>query len=206
MAKLINLIPANQKPKTNEALEDMEVALPAKVEKFLQRLVQTIKSYNLPKKKEQAVIARVMDSMGVTTSELGQAVAKLKKYDVVKRQKTGNSDHDFMGEANKLDLYDYGAKFQSYFEKKYDGKSFGKWKLMVDRMSGAFHFHTKDSDVEILATPFWDGNPKLPVDVQNVNTVDYLSQKEYPLKPTGDMKKDEESYLKLMKPILAKVK
>jgi hypothetical protein len=99
MAKLINLIPNSQKPKTNEALEDMEVALPSKVEKFLERLVQTIKSYNLPKKKEQAVIARVMDSMGITTAELNQAVQKLKKYDIVKRQKTGNDDHDFMGET-----------------------------------------------------------------------------------------------------------
>ena len=60
---------------------------------------QTIKSYNLPKKKEQAVIARVMDSMGITTSELNQAVQKLKKYDVVRRQRTGNDDHDFMGES-----------------------------------------------------------------------------------------------------------
>jgi hypothetical protein len=99
MAKLINLIPNNNKPKQNEALADMEVALPSKVEKFLERLVQTIKSYNLPKKKEQAVIARVMDSMGITTSELNQAVQKLKKYDVVKRQRTGNDDHDFMGES-----------------------------------------------------------------------------------------------------------
>ena len=108
MAKLINLIPNNQKPKTNEALEDMEVALPSKVEKFLERLVQTIKSYNLPKKKEQAVIARVMDSMGVTTSELNQAVQKLKKYDVVKRKKTGNADHDWMGENlnEKTDVID----------------------------------------------------------------------------------------------------
>ena len=99
MAKLINLIPNAHKPKINEALEDMEVALPSKVEKFLERLVQTIKSYNLPKKKEQAVIARVMDSMGVTTSELNQAVQKLKKYDIVKRQKTGNAEHDYMGEG-----------------------------------------------------------------------------------------------------------
>ena len=97
MAKLINLIPNNQKPKTNEALEDMEVALPSKVEKFLQRLVQTIKSYNLPRKKEQAVIARVMDSMGITTAELNHAVQKLKKYAVVKRQKTGNDNNDWMG-------------------------------------------------------------------------------------------------------------
>ena len=98
MAKLVNLLPKNSKPKLKESLEDMEVALPAKVERFLERLVTTIKSYNLPKKKEQAVIARVMDSMGITTSELSQAVQKLKKYDVVKRQKTGNADHDFMGE------------------------------------------------------------------------------------------------------------
>ena len=97
MAKLINLIP-NNKPKQNEALEDMEVALPSKVERFLERLVTTIKSYNLPKKKEQAVIARVMDSMGITTSELNQTVAKLKRFDVVKRQKTGNDEHDWMGE------------------------------------------------------------------------------------------------------------
>ena len=108
MAKLINLIPANQKPKQNEALQDMEVALPPKVEKFLERLVQTIKSYNLPKKKEQAVIARVMDSMGITTAELSQAVQKLKKYDVVKRQKTGNAEHDYMGETldEKIDIID----------------------------------------------------------------------------------------------------
>jgi hypothetical protein len=114
MAKLINLIPNNQKPKTNEALEDMEVALPSKVEKFLQRLVQTIKSYNLPKKKEQAVIARVMDSMGITTSELTQAVAKLKKYDIVKRQRTGNDDADFMGEnLNEAKGPFYQTGFQS---------------------------------------------------------------------------------------------
>ena len=99
MAKLINLIPNNNKPKQNEALADMDVALPAKVEKFLDRLVQTIKSYNLPKKKEQAVIARVMDAMGITSSELNQAVQKLKKYDVVKRQRTGNDDADWMGES-----------------------------------------------------------------------------------------------------------
>ena len=135
MAKLVNLIPANQKPKTNESLEDMEVALPSKVEKFLQRLVQTIKSYNLPKKKEQAVIARVMDSMGITTSELTQAVAKLKKYDVVKRQRTGNDDADWMGEdtnmeeSTKYDLVgpqikkaaeDYAKKGKSLSNREYD--------------------------------------------------------------------------------------
>jgi len=96
MAKLINLIPGNNKPVQKEALADMEVALPSKVEKFLERLITTIKSYNLPKKKEQAVIARVMDAMGITTSELNQTVAKLKKYDVVR--KTRPYDLDTQGE------------------------------------------------------------------------------------------------------------
>ena len=96
MSKLINLIPGNNKPVQKEALADMEVALPSKVEKFLERLITTIKSYNLPKKKEQAVIARVMDAMGITTSELNQTVAKLKKYDVVR--KTRPYDLDTQGE------------------------------------------------------------------------------------------------------------
>lgn len=101
MAKLINLIPKENKKQVNEALEDMDVALPAKVEKFLERLITTIKSYNLTKKREQAVIARVIDSLGITPSQLTQTVQKLKKYDVVTRKKTGNADHDWMGESKK---------------------------------------------------------------------------------------------------------
>jgi hypothetical protein len=106
MKKLKDLIPNNKKP-LNEAVEDMEVALPAKVERFLERLIQTIKSYNLPKKKEQAVIARVIDSLQITPSQLTQTVQKLKKYDVV-RKKTGNADADWMGETldEKTDIID----------------------------------------------------------------------------------------------------
>lgn len=99
MAKLINLIPNNQKPKTNEALEDMDVALPAKMDKFLERTIQVIKSYNLPRKKEQLVIAKILDALKLTPSELTQAVQKVKKYGVVTRQKTGNEEHDWMGET-----------------------------------------------------------------------------------------------------------
>ena len=99
MAKLVNLIPKNNKPKVNEALEDMEIALPQKVERFLEKLIVTIKSYNLPRKKEQAVIARVIDALQINPSELTQTVQKLKKYGIVTRQKTGNDDHDWMGES-----------------------------------------------------------------------------------------------------------
>lgn len=112
MKKLKDLLPKTQKP-LNEAVEDMEVALPARVEKFLERLIQTIKSYNLPKKKEQAVIARVIDSLQITPSQLTQTVQKLKKYDVV-RKKTGNAEHDWMGEEiNEAGVSNYYSRAEA---------------------------------------------------------------------------------------------
>lgn len=83
MAKLINLIPTNKIVK--EDLEDMDVSLPGKVERFLDRAIQVVKSYNLPRKKEQLVIAKLVDALGMTPQELSQTVQKLKKYKIVKR-------------------------------------------------------------------------------------------------------------------------
>jgi hypothetical protein len=92
MAKLINLIPINfkevkvlTKKEMNEALDDMDVALPGKVERFLDRALQVIKSYNLPRRKEQYVIAKLIDALGMTPSDLQQAVSKLKRNKIVKR-------------------------------------------------------------------------------------------------------------------------
>lgn len=83
MAKLINLIPGREIQK--EALDDMDVALPGKVERFLDRALQVIKSYNLPRRKEQYVIAKLIDALGMTPSDLQQAVSKLKRNKIVKR-------------------------------------------------------------------------------------------------------------------------
>jgi hypothetical protein len=92
MAKLINLIPSNYttakvltKAEMNEDLEDMDVSIPSKVERFLDRALNVIKSYNLPRKKEQLVIAKLVDALGMTPQELSQAVQRLKKYKIVKR-------------------------------------------------------------------------------------------------------------------------
>jgi hypothetical protein len=92
MAKLINLIPANyttavvlSKEEMNEDLEDMDVNLPSKVERFLDRALQVIKSYNLPRKKEQLVIAKLVDALDMTPQDLSQAVQRLKKYKIVHR-------------------------------------------------------------------------------------------------------------------------
>jgi DNA-binding MarR family transcriptional regulator len=63
----------------------MDTALPGKVERFLDRALQVIKSYNLPRKKEQYVIAKLIDALGMTPSDLQQAVQKLKRNKIVKR-------------------------------------------------------------------------------------------------------------------------
>ena len=83
MAKLVDLLPTNKIVK--EDLEDMDVSIPSKVEKFLDRALTVIKSYNLTKRKEQLVIAKLVDALGMTPQDLGQAVQRLKKYKIVKK-------------------------------------------------------------------------------------------------------------------------
>ena len=83
MAKLINLVPVKEIKK--ESIEDMDTTIPAKVERFLDRALQVIKSYNLSRKKEQLVIAKLVDALGMTPQELSMAVQKLKKNKIVKR-------------------------------------------------------------------------------------------------------------------------
>lgn len=80
--KLVNLVPGKE---IKEDLEDMDVSIPAKVERFLDRALSVIKSYNLSKRKEQLVIAKLVDALGMTPQDLSQAVQRLKKYKIVKR-------------------------------------------------------------------------------------------------------------------------
>ena len=81
MAKLINLIPGREIVK--EELDDMDVALPASAERFLDRAIKALKGYNLNIKKEQYVIAILIHALGMTPSELMQAVQKLKKNNII---------------------------------------------------------------------------------------------------------------------------
>lgn len=83
MIKLINLIPGRDIQK--EDLDDMDTAIPAKVERFLDRALNVIKSYNLSRRKEQYVIAKLIDALGMTPSDLQQAVQRLKRNKIVKR-------------------------------------------------------------------------------------------------------------------------
>ena len=83
MAKLVNLIPGREVVK--EELDDMDVSLPSSAERFLDRAIRALKGYNLNRKKEQYVIAKLIDALGMTPSELMQAVQKLKKNKIVNR-------------------------------------------------------------------------------------------------------------------------
>jgi hypothetical protein len=92
MAKLVNFIPSNYttakvltKAEMNEELDDMDVSLPASAERFLDRAIRALKGYNLNRKKEQYVIAKLIHALGMTPSELMQAVQKLKKNKIVNR-------------------------------------------------------------------------------------------------------------------------
>jgi hypothetical protein len=83
MAKLVNLIPGREVVK--EDLDDMDVTLPSSAERFLDRAIRALKGYNLSRRKEQYVIAKLIDALGMTPSELMQAVQKLKKNKIVNR-------------------------------------------------------------------------------------------------------------------------
>ena len=92
MAKLINLVPNNyttakvvSKTEMNEELDDMDVTLPASAERFLDRAIRALKGYSLSRKKEQYVIAKLIDALDMTPTQLMQAVQKLKRNKIVKK-------------------------------------------------------------------------------------------------------------------------
>lgn len=198
MDRLKDLLPKKEnKKQIQEAVDDLEAPLPAQLSRFLERTISIIKGYNLPRRKEAFVMAKVIDAMGIDKSQLNSILSKVKRAGVLNKE--GKN-------INGVDLDDYANDFQNYIAKKYNGKSVSMWKLSVDRMAGTFYWSKPGSKIEVLATPFWDGEEKLPVDVQNTDTGDYISQKSFPLKFTGDMKKDEESYFKILRSVLSKVK
>jgi hypothetical protein len=84
MTKLINLIPKNNIT-VKESLDDMDVTLPAQVDRFLEKLISQIKGYSLPKRKEQLVIAKIIDALGLDKQQLMQAIQKIKKNDILKK-------------------------------------------------------------------------------------------------------------------------
>ena len=197
--RLAGLINENVEQKLKETYveEDtaaLEAPLPNMVEKFLEKLIAQLKGYNLNRKKQVAVIAKVIDGLGMDKMELMRAIQKIKQSGAIAEKKNELSETSD----------DYAEKFQNHISKKYDGKMIDGWKLDVDQFSGGFSFNKKGASVVIFATPFWEGNDSIQVDVQNLETDDYKSLKAVPLKATGDLKKDEMAYMAAVKKVLAK--
>ena len=71
--------------KLDEGLEDMDISLPSKLNMFLDRTINIVKNYNLPRAKEQLVIAKLINALNMNPSELNNAVSKLKKNKIVNR-------------------------------------------------------------------------------------------------------------------------
>lgn len=84
MAKLVNLIP-KRNIIVKESIDDMDANLPAQVERYLDKMISQIKGMNLNRKKEQLVIAKVIDALGMDKSQLMQAIQKIKKNDILKK-------------------------------------------------------------------------------------------------------------------------
>lgn len=62
-----------------KSMDDLDTNLPAPVEKFLDRLVNQIKGYNLSRKKETLVIAKIINAMGMDKSDIMRAISKIKR-------------------------------------------------------------------------------------------------------------------------------
>jgi hypothetical protein len=71
--------------KLDEAIDDLEAPLPAQLTRFLERTISIIKGYNLPRKKEAFVMAKVIDAMGIDKSQLNSILSRVRKSGVLNK-------------------------------------------------------------------------------------------------------------------------
>ncbi len=81
------------KAKINEAMDDLEAPLPSQLTRFLQKTISIIKGYNLSRKKEALVMAKVIDAMGIDKSELNQIMSRVRKAGVLNKEGNINEDN-----------------------------------------------------------------------------------------------------------------
>jgi len=89
--KLKGLIKENKNPIQKEALDDLDVNLPTAVNRFLEKLTSQLKTYNLPRKKEVLVIAKIIDGLNMDKQEVMRAIQKIKQADAFGGQKKNDA-------------------------------------------------------------------------------------------------------------------
>ena len=87
MDKLKSLLPIKENKKVvKEGMDDLEAPLPSQLTRFLQKTISIIKGYNLSRKKEALVMAKVIDAMGIDKSDLNQIMSRVRKAGVLNKE------------------------------------------------------------------------------------------------------------------------
>jgi hypothetical protein len=83
--KLRSIIREEVKKLKKEALEDFDANLPVQVERFLDKAINAIKGYKLNRKKEQLIVAKIINALGMDKQDLMLTIQKIKKKDILQK-------------------------------------------------------------------------------------------------------------------------
>jgi len=104
------------------------------------------------------------------------------------------------------DYYEWGDEFQRFAEKKLKKMKFKGWNFSVNGKSGTFEFRSDNGDTYIFATPAWDGEAIIPVDVYSINDESKpFFNKSYSLKGYEDFNKAFKYYSRVINTILKRL-
>ena len=99
-----------------------------------------------------------------------------------------------------IDLDDYAHELQTNILKVVGSKKIAGWRLTTDQFSGTFEFYKKDKDTSLLATPMWEGESEIMIDIVDDGDPTFIKMIDF--KPTFDIKKDTANYIKIMKKVI----
>jgi hypothetical protein len=93
---------------------------------------------------------------------------------------------------------DYTKHFTKYLTDKFKGKNYKGWVFSYDSFVGTVSWTR--NNIELMATPFYEGESILPIDMVNAENGDPLYQDSLEFKPSNNLEKDEAKYFELLKP------
>lgn len=102
------------------------------------------------------------------------------------------------------DKYDYADEVQQLVYNTAKNKTlYGGWVIDQDSRSGTIEWYNKHEDLQVYATPFWDGNNNIPINVNNISqgeVIDVIEDAFKPIKfnPSGNIKRDAKRYFTIM--------
>lgn len=107
--------------------------------------------------------------------------------------------------VNEVDS-DYANDFQDFAAKKLKREKLNGWQFYYDERSGTFEFSPVrgNTDLLVMATPFWDGNDYIPVNLMKADSGKDLYQDKINFKATDDMNRDYKRYMSLLGKLLKK--